>query len=99
MRVEVFLRAGPELPDSMDKRQHVQLDEKLAELLDSEWQTAAQIQRLSGGETLAVAISLDRLWQAGFIEREMLEIGIGAKRKSGGAQFRRIRYRQKNIKP
>ena len=83
----------------MDKRQSVQLDKKLVELMDSEWQTATQIQRLSGGETLSVAISLDRLWQAGLIEREMLEIGMGAKRKSGGAQLRRIRYRQKPTGP
>ncbi|MBW7974386.1 hypothetical protein [Bradyrhizobium sp. BR 10289] len=65
------------------------------ELMDSEWQTAAQIQRLSGGDTLEVAKSLDRLWEAGRIDRETQEIGIGARRKSGGIQLRRIRYRRR----
>ena len=74
------------------------LDEKLAELVGDEWQTAGQIQRICGGETLEVAKALDRLWEVGLIERETQEIGIGAIRKAGGAQLRRIRYRRKMLK-
>lgn len=83
----------------MDRVRSNSLDEKLVKLLDDEWQTAAQIQRICGGETLEVAKSLDRLWEAGRIEREAQEIGIGARRKGGGVQFRRIRYRQRSPQP
>jgi hypothetical protein len=83
----------------MDKGRNGQLDERLAKLMDSEWQTAAQVQRLSGGETLEIARSLDRLWEAGRIDRETQEIDIGARRKSGGARFHRIRYRRSALKP
>jgi hypothetical protein len=48
---------------------------------------------------LEVAKTLDRLWEGGLIERETLDIGIGARRKDGGAQLRRIRYRRKMSKP
>lgn len=76
------------------ERSGASFDVKLTDLVGDEWQTAPQIQRLSGGETLIVAKALDRLWEAGRIDRETREIGIGAKRKSSGAQFRRIRYRR-----
>jgi hypothetical protein len=79
----------------MDKDRSVSLGEKLEGLVGDEWQTAAQIQRLSGGETLEVAKMLDRLWEVGRIDRETLDIGIGAKRRGGGSLFRRIRYRRK----
>lgn len=36
----------------MEKGGRVPLDRKLAELVGREWQTAAEIQRISGGETL-----------------------------------------------
>ena len=65
----------------MEKRGRVPLDGRLAKLVGREWQTAAEIQRLSGGETLEVAKTLDRLWESGLIERETLDIGIGARRK------------------
>ena len=79
----------------MEKHRSGSFDEKLGDLLSSEWQTAAQIQRLSGGETLEVVKTLDRLWEAGLIDRDAQELGIGARRKGGGLQFRRIRYRRK----
>ncbi|WP_441237597.1 hypothetical protein [Bradyrhizobium sp. 930_D9_N1_4] len=83
----------------MDRERNGRLDEKLAKLMENEWQTAAQIQRLSGGETLEIARSLDRLWEAGRIDRQAQEIDIGARRKGGGARFRRIRYRRNTLTP
>ena len=75
------------------------LDGTLIGHLNTEWQTAAQVQRQSGGETLEVAKALDRLWAMGQIDRQTLDIGIGTTRKGGGAKLRRIRYRRKNVKP
>ncbi|MBP1294222.1 hypothetical protein [Bradyrhizobium elkanii] len=83
----------------MEKGGRVPLVRKLAELVSREWQTAAEIQRMSGGETPEVAKTLDRLWEGGLIERETLDIGIGARRKGGGAQLRRIRYMRRMSKP
>jgi len=74
-------------------------DANLINHLSMEWQTAAQLQRLSGGETLEVAKALDRLWARGKIDRETLDIGIGASRKGGGAKLRRIRYRRRSMGP
>ena len=71
------------------------LDDKLTKIIGHAWQTAGQIQRICGGEAHDIATALDRLWRAGRIERETVEIGIGAKRKGGGATLRRIRYRRK----
>lgn len=78
----------------MDRDQRGTLDDRLVELVEREWQTAAQLQRLCGGETLEVAKALDRLWEAGRIERDAQDIGLGTARRSGGAQLRRIRYRR-----
>lgn len=83
----------------MDKWRNGQLDEKLVRLMDGEWQTAAQIQRLSGGEAGDIVKSLDRLREAGRVEREMTEIATGGRRKAGGVRFHRIRYRVKAPKP
>lgn len=83
----------------MDKWRNGQLDEKLAKLMDGEWQTAAQIQRLSGGDAVEILRSLDRLCEAGRVDREMTEIATGGRRKAGGARFHRIRYRLKASKP
>lgn len=71
------------------------LDDKLARIVGSSWQTAGQIQRLYGGEAHEIANALERLWRAGRLDRETQDIGIGAKRKGGGASLRRIRYRRK----
>lgn len=49
------------------------------------WQTAAEVQRASGGETHEIAKALDRLWKAGYLDRDAQEINIGAGRKGGGA--------------
>ncbi len=78
----------------MARTQRGSLDDRLAKLVAGEWQTAAQLQRICGGETLEVARALDRLWEAGRIDREAQDIGLGAARRSGGAQLRRIRYRR-----
>ncbi|MCG2665947.1 hypothetical protein ACFPFP_03265 [Bradyrhizobium sp. GCM10023182] len=78
----------------MDKWRNGQLDEKLAKLMDGEWQTAAQIQRLAGGDAMEIGKSLDRLCDKGRVEREMTEIATGGRRKAGGARFHRIRYRR-----
>lgn len=83
----------------MEKGRRVPLDRRLGNLVGPDWQTAAEIQRIAGGETLEVAKTLDRLWEAGPIERETLDIGIGARRKGGGTQLRRIRYRRRSSKP
>lgn len=83
---------------NMENDGRVPLDDKLTELLGYEWQTAADIQRLSGGKTLEVAKTLDRLWERGLIDREMLDVGIGVRRKGGGIPLRRLRYRRKSSK-
>jgi hypothetical protein len=76
-----------------DDPQHL-LDERLVHLVGEDWQTAAQLQRLSGGDTIEVVKALDRLWRAGRIARESQYLGIGAKRLGGGRQFQRFRYRR-----
>ncbi|MDA9392448.1 hypothetical protein CO683_24490 [Bradyrhizobium ottawaense] len=81
------------------KSLNISFDEKLARIMSFEWQTAAQIQRLSGGGTLEVVKALDRLWDAGRIDREAQALSIGVRRKGGGAQFHRIRYRRKPTVP
>lgn len=83
----------------MGKSRTASNDEELANLIGDRWQTAAEIQRLSGGDTLNVVKTLDRLWEAGRIDRETQAIGIGVRRKGGGAEFRRIRYRRKPHMP
>jgi hypothetical protein len=83
----------------MDKWRNELLDEKLARLIESEWQTAAQMQRLAGGDVLEIVKSLERLCGAGRAEREMIEIATGGRRKAGGIRFHRIRYRLKASKP
>lgn len=80
----------------MDKNQSAPFEDRLANLLEDEWLTAAQMQRLSGGDVQDVIKALDRMWEAGRIDRETREIDIGAKRKGGGARFRRLRYRRKS---
>lgn len=64
--------------------------------LDGTWRTAGQIRHLLGyGQVLEVANCLERLWRLGLIEQDAQAIGIGAKRKGGGEEFRMRKYRQR----
>ncbi|MBR1088302.1 hypothetical protein JQ621_12590 [Bradyrhizobium manausense] len=70
-------------------------EERLEKLVGEEWQTAAQIRRLFGGESVSVIKALDCLWRAGRIEEDAQEIEIGAKRLGGGGAFQLVRYRRR----
>jgi hypothetical protein len=70
-------------------------DEKIFELLDGSWRTAGEIRRLlGGGEALIVAMTLDRLWKAGRIEKDDGRIIVGPGRKGGGGELRFLKFRR-----
>jgi hypothetical protein len=71
-------------------------DEKVFELLDDSWRTVAEVRRLLGvSQALGVARALDRLWEAGRIEKDAVDIVGSAGRKGGGGELRFLKLRRK----
>jgi|GEM_PF-4304717 len=71
-------------------------DEKIFELLDGSWRTVGEIHRLlGGGEAPVAAMTLDRLWKAGRIEKDDGHIIVGPGRKGGGGELRFLKFRRK----
>jgi hypothetical protein len=63
-------------------------DQKVFELLDDTWRTAAEVRRLlGGGNKLDVAQALDRLSEVGRIEKDAVPAVVGVARKGGGGEL------------
>jgi hypothetical protein len=72
------------------------LDQKIFELLDDTWRTAAEVRRLLGvGSAFDVAQSLDRLWEVRRIEKDAVLAVAGGGRKGGGGELHFVRFRRK----
>jgi hypothetical protein len=71
-------------------------DEKIFELLDESWRTVGEVRRLlGGGEALGVALALDRLCEAGLVEKDAARILVSVRRKGGGGELRFLKFRRK----
>jgi hypothetical protein len=71
-------------------------DQKIFELLDDTWRTAAAVRRLFGsGSAFDVAQALDRLWEVGRIEKDAVLAVAGAGRKGGGGELHFVRFKRK----
>jgi hypothetical protein len=71
-------------------------DERVFELLDGSWRAVGEVRRLLGrGEALSVAMALDRLWEAGRIDKDTAHVVVGAARKGGGGELGFLKFRRK----
>jgi hypothetical protein len=99
-RTDRFCILGLEEERSSVSASHINqlrhFDDEIDGLLDDTGQSVSQVRlRLGGGRTLDVAKALDRLWEAGRIERDATQIGVRVGRTREGGELRLFRCRQR----
>jgi hypothetical protein len=92
-RTDRFCILGLEEERSSVSASHINqlrhFDDEIDGLLDDTGQSVSQVRlRLGGGRTLDVAKALDRLWEAGRIERDATQIGVRVGRTREGGELR-----------
>ena len=81
----------------MTSRQISSFDEKVLRLLSDTWSTVGEVRRrLGSGDSFSVAQALERLSEAGRIEKEVAyTIVVAPARKGGGSELRFLKFRRK----
>ena len=83
-------------PVRMTSRQISSFDEKVLKVLSDTWSSVGDVRRgLGGGELHRVAQALERLSEAGRIEKEVAHTIVAPARKGGGGELRFLKFRRK----
>jgi hypothetical protein len=83
-------------PIRMTFRQISSFDEKVLQLLSDTWSTLGEVRRrLGSGDSLSVAQALERLSEAGCIEKEVAYTIVAPARKGAGSELRFLKFRRK----